>query len=58
MPNTVRADRFVTQPGEVRMGRFDAAGRFRPYTAAEASDRGIHDYDPKTGKVGPPPESD
>ena len=54
----IRPDRFVTQPGEVRMGRFDAAGHFRPLTVAEARDRGITDYDPATGKVGTAPDAD
>ena len=39
--------------GEVLRGKFDADGAFRPLTAAEARDRGIPDYDPETGKVGP-----
>ena len=35
------------------MGKLDADGKFRPFTVAEARDRGITDYDPATGKVGP-----
>ena len=50
----IRPERFTTQPGEVRVGKLDAAGHFRPFTAAEARDRGIADYDPSTGKVGSP----
>ena len=49
----IRPERFTTQPGEVRIGKFDADGRWRPLTAAEARDRGVTDYDPATGKVGP-----
>lgn len=50
-----RPERFTTQPGEVRLGKREG-GRWRPLTAAEAEDRGVTDYDPKTGKVGPVPE--
>ena len=49
----IRPERFTTQPGEVSMGKLDADGKFRPFTVAEARDRGITDYDPATGKVGP-----
>ena len=54
----IRPERFTTQPGEVRLGKFDAAGAFRPFTAAEARDRCIPDYDPATGKVGTTPDAD
>ena len=54
----IRPERFTTQPGEVRIGKFDADGAFRPLTAAEARDRGITDYDPATGKVGTAPDAD
>lgn len=57
MADGIRPERFTTQPGEVKLVKFDA-GRWRPLTAAEASDQGVTDYDPKTGKVGPAPESD
>ena len=50
----IRARRFSTEDGEIRLGTFDSEGRFRPLTLAEAaaSGVGIADYDPKTGKVG------
>ena len=56
MADGIRPERFTTQPGEVELVKFDG-GRWRPLTAAEALDQGVTDYDPKTGKVGPPPES-
>ena len=58
MADGIRPERFTTQPGEVRLGKLDAAGRWRPLTAAKAKERGVTDYDPKTGKVGPAPEGD
>ena len=54
----IRPERFTTQPGEVRLGKLDAAGRWRPLTAAEAREDGITDYDPATGKVGTAPDAD
>ena len=54
----IRPERFTTQTGEVRLGKLDAAGRWRPLTAAEARDRGVPDYDPATGKVGTAPDAD
>ena len=52
----IRARRFATEPGEVRMGTVDDLGRFRPFTEAEARERGIRlsDYDLDTGRIGTP----
>ena len=51
----IRPERFTTQPGEVRLGKM-VDGRWRPLTAAEARERGVEGYDPRTGKVGDPPK--
>ena len=53
----IRPERFTTQPGEVKLVKFDD-GRWRPLTAAEARDQGVTDYDPATGKVGTAPDAD
>ena len=53
MADGIRPERFTTQPGEVRLGKSDADGAFRPLTLAEARASGVDlaDYDPATGKV-------